>query len=118
MSQTVVMGGGSRPLPRSVESHVGVYRGYAKSRQDYDARRRRSVRSATTLDFMAILRSDICAYCKSARAERAQDVDHIVPLSLSGSDSWENMTASCAPCNRGRRELPLLEFLLRRRDAG
>ena len=38
-----------------------------------------------------------CQYC-GARSNLT--VDHIVPRSKGGSSSWENIVASCAPCNR------------------
>jgi len=38
-----------------------------------------------------------CQYCGS----RAQlTVDHVVPRSKGGGSTWENIVASCAPCNR------------------
>jgi 5-methylcytosine-specific restriction endonuclease McrA len=38
-----------------------------------------------------------CQYC-GARANLT--VDHIVPRSKGGGSTWENIVASCAPCNR------------------
>ena len=38
-----------------------------------------------------------CQYCGS-RANLT--VDHVVPRSKGGPSSWENIVASCAPCNR------------------
>jgi len=38
-----------------------------------------------------------CQYCGS----RTQlTVDHVVPRSKGGGSTWENIVASCAPCNR------------------
>jgi 5-methylcytosine-specific restriction endonuclease McrA len=38
-----------------------------------------------------------CQYCGS----RAQlTVDHVVPRSKGGGSTWDNIVASCAPCNR------------------
>ena len=38
-----------------------------------------------------------CQYCGS----RGQlTVDHVIPRSKGGDSSWENIVASCAPCNR------------------
>ena len=36
-----------------------------------------------------------CAYC----AGRASTVDHVVPRSRGGADSWANTVASCGSCN-------------------
>jgi 5-methylcytosine-specific restriction endonuclease McrA len=38
-----------------------------------------------------------CQYCGS-RANLT--VDHVIPRSKGGPSSWENIVASCAPCNR------------------
>jgi 5-methylcytosine-specific restriction endonuclease McrA len=38
-----------------------------------------------------------CQYCGS-RANLT--VDHVIPRSKGGGSSWENIVASCAPCNR------------------
>jgi 5-methylcytosine-specific restriction endonuclease McrA len=38
-----------------------------------------------------------CQYC-GARSNLT--VDHVIPRSKGGSSSWENIVASCAPCNR------------------
>jgi 5-methylcytosine-specific restriction endonuclease McrA len=38
-----------------------------------------------------------CQYCG---ARTTLTVDHVIPRSKGGSSSWENIVASCAPCNR------------------
>ena len=38
-----------------------------------------------------------CQYC-GARSNLT--VDHVIPRSKGGSSNWENIVASCAPCNR------------------
>jgi 5-methylcytosine-specific restriction endonuclease McrA len=38
-----------------------------------------------------------CQYC-GARSNLT--VDHVIPRSKGGSSSWDNIVASCAPCNR------------------
>lgn len=38
-----------------------------------------------------------CQYCGS---RTTLTVDHVIPRSKGGSSSWENIVASCAPCNR------------------
>ncbi|MFN6548127.1 HNH endonuclease [Mycolicibacterium nivoides] len=40
-----------------------------------------------------------CAYCGG----RADTIDHVIPRSRGGQDSWENCVAACAPCN-GRKD--------------
>ncbi len=54
-----------------------------------------------------------CQYCGS-RANLT--VDHVVPRSKGGGSTWENIVASCAPCNRrkGDRLLRHVNMRLRR----
>ncbi len=46
-----------------------------------------------------ILRRDMykCQYC--GRTETSLTIDHIVPKSKGGDDSWENLVAACVKCN-------------------
>jgi 5-methylcytosine-specific restriction endonuclease McrA len=39
-----------------------------------------------------------CQYCGSSRP--GLTVDHVIPRSRGGQSVWENIVASCAPCNR------------------
>jgi 5-methylcytosine-specific restriction endonuclease McrA len=39
-----------------------------------------------------------CQYC--GREASGLTVDHVIPRSRGGSSDWENIVASCAPCNR------------------
>jgi 5-methylcytosine-specific restriction endonuclease McrA len=45
-----------------------------------------------------------CQYCGSARH---LTVDHVVPRSRGGADTWDNLVTSCAPCNRKKGDRPL-----------
>ena len=38
-----------------------------------------------------------CAYC--GRADLPLTIDHVIPRSKGGDDSWENLVAACLPCN-------------------
>ena len=38
-----------------------------------------------------------CQYCG---ARTSLTVDHVIPRSKGGGSSWDNIVASCAPCNR------------------
>lgn len=55
---------------------------------------------------------DRCAYCDG----RASTVDHVVPRSRGGANSWENVVAACGPCNhrKGSKLLSELGWSLRR----
>jgi 5-methylcytosine-specific restriction endonuclease McrA len=113
VSKRVLVGVGTRTVTTRREQ----LKGYAKSRRDYDRRRRLNTDDATTAAYKRQIRYDLCPFCLAAPDPgRVQDVDHIDPLSLGGHDTWENMTAACRRCNRGRRDTPLLMYLLRRRD--
>jgi len=57
-----------------------------------DTHRRRITRRAV------FARDDwTCQYCGS---RSNLTVDHVVPRSKGGASSWDNIVASCAPCNR------------------
>jgi 5-methylcytosine-specific restriction endonuclease McrA len=43
-----------------------------------------------------------CQYC-GARSNLT--VDHVIPRSKGGPSSWENIVASCAPCNRRKGDM-------------
>lgn len=73
----------SRPLVIRLVQYVHVPR---------DAHRRKITRRAVfARDGWA------CQYC-GARTNLT--VDHVVPRSKGGSSTWDNIVASCAPCNR------------------
>ncbi len=40
-----------------------------------------------------------CQYCGSKRTMRNLNYDHVVPRSLGGPTTWENIVTSCIPCN-------------------
>lgn len=44
-----------------------------------------------------------CQYCGS---ERHLTVDHVIPRSKGGRDTWDNVVTSCAPCNRKKADRP------------
>ncbi len=41
-----------------------------------------------------------CQYCGARPGKSNLTVDHVVPRSMGGCKSWENLVAACAPCNR------------------
>ena len=40
-----------------------------------------------------------CHYCGKRFTTRDLTVDHIVPRSLGGRDTWDNLVSACVPCN-------------------
>jgi 5-methylcytosine-specific restriction endonuclease McrA len=73
----------ARPVVIRLVSYVNVPR---------DAHRRKITRRA-----VFARDSWTCQYCGS---RSNLTVDHVIPRSKGGSSSWENIVASCAPCNR------------------
>lgn len=51
-----------------------------------------------------ILRRDkfTCTYCGATSAESALHVDHVIPSSLGGEDTPDNLTTACIDCNAGK----------------
>lgn len=54
-------------------------------------------RRATRATRAGVLKRDgfVCAYCGG----HADTVDHVLPRSRGGGDSWFNLVAACRPCN-------------------
>jgi 5-methylcytosine-specific restriction endonuclease McrA len=73
----------ARPVVIRLVSYVNVPR---------DAHRRKITRRA-----VFARDSWTCQYCGS---RSNLTVDHVIPRSKGGSSNWENIVASCAPCNR------------------
>lgn len=48
-----------------------------------------------------------CAYCSTRLTMRDLTFDHVIPQSLGGRTTWENVVASCAPCNSAKANKPL-----------
>ncbi|MBI5535091.1 MAG: HNH endonuclease [Deltaproteobacteria bacterium] len=40
-----------------------------------------------------------CQYCGRTPAPSELNIDHVVPRSQGGEDSWENLVTACRPCN-------------------
>lgn len=53
----------------------------------------------------------VCGYCPAA----ASTVDHIVPRSRGGKNSWLNTVAACGPCNQRKRDRTPVEAGMRLR---
>jgi 5-methylcytosine-specific restriction endonuclease McrA len=73
----------ARPVVIRLVSYVKVPR---------DAHRRKITRRA-----VFARDSWTCQYCGS---RSNLTVDHVIPRSKGGTSNWENIVASCAPCNR------------------
>lgn len=55
-----------------------------------------------------ILRRDnhACRYCGASAPEAKLTVDHVVPVTLGGTDEPSNLVAACADCNSGKSATP------------
>ncbi|MBC7660043.1 MAG: HNH endonuclease [Chitinophagaceae bacterium] len=49
----------------------------------------------------------VCQYCSKKLSEKHATIDHIIPRSKGGSDTWENTVCCCVSCNskKGSRTL-------------
>jgi 5-methylcytosine-specific restriction endonuclease McrA len=41
-----------------------------------------------------------CQYCGCALNYKNSSIDHVMPRSRGGSNSWDNIVSACKPCNR------------------
>ncbi|WP_017592401.1 HNH endonuclease [Nocardiopsis potens] len=65
-------------------------------------------RRRVPLTRIALMRRDgnHCAYC----GKRAETIDHVIPRSRGGAHIWENVVASCKPCNHKKADRLLDEL--------
>lgn len=52
---------------------------------------------------------NICQYCAKHFSTAELTLDHIVPRSKGGKDSWSNLVACCSPCNKKKADKSLEE---------
>ena len=50
-----------------------------------------------------------CAYCGCSNV-RTLTLDHVIPKSKGGKDSWDNLVTACRPCNSEKADLTLEEY--------
>lgn len=53
----------------------------------------------------------ICVYCGTALTAENRTIDHVIPLSLGGSNKARNKVAACITCNGLKGSKPLLVWL-------
>lgn len=108
---TVTVRAGAHQHTLSSETRPRL-RGYAKSKQAYDARRRAEVEPtvrAEMRDYTAVLKRDPCSYCMDFCGQMA--ADHIVALKDGGENAATNLTAAGRPCNASKKDKPLLLWM-------
>lgn len=91
-AEAIEFGGDPLHAEHLVLERPSVIRLISYVRIPRDAHRRKITRKAV------LARDDwSCQYCGSGTA---LTVDHVIPRSKGGQSVWENIVASCAPCNR------------------
>jgi 5-methylcytosine-specific restriction endonuclease McrA len=43
--------------------------------------------------------ANICQYCGKRFKRNELTIDHVVPKSIGGGNTWDNIVAACVPCN-------------------
>lgn len=63
------------------------------------------------LNSQAIFRRDdyTCQYCEKKCGPGSISVDHVIPKSKGGKDTWRNLVAACFPCNNKKGHFSLDE---------
>jgi hypothetical protein len=52
---------------------------------------------------------NMCAYCGHVFRDDALTLDHVIPRSKGGPDTWQNLVACCKPCNSWKDDKSLKE---------
>lgn len=52
-----------------------------------------------------------CHYCQELLYKETATVDHMVPASRGGSETWPNKAIACVACNQKKGSLGYYEFL-------
>jgi hypothetical protein len=52
---------------------------------------------------------NMCAYCGHVFKDKDLTLDHVIPKSKGGPDTWENLVACCKPCNSWKDDKSLKE---------
>jgi 5-methylcytosine-specific restriction endonuclease McrA len=52
-----------------------------------------------------------CSYCGKTIKDKEHTIDHIIPVSRNGLNSWENLMLVCQSCNTKKGNKTLLEFM-------
>jgi len=45
-----------------------------------------------------------CMYCGTRKDGSELELEHVIPKSRGGKNTWENLVAACAPCNRRKND--------------
>ena len=51
-----------------------------------------------------------CVYCNESFKRTNLTLDHVIPQSKGGPNTWENLVTACKPCNNEKADLTLKEY--------
>jgi 5-methylcytosine-specific restriction endonuclease McrA len=72
---------------------------------------------AETRRWLLAQHGSICAYCGQKVPESTITLDHVTPRrGQSAYDRRDNLVLACQPCNGAKADMPILSFLLRKRE--
>src|SRR5258705_2035642 len=72
---------------------------------------------AETKRWLIAKHGSVCAYCGHRVPESTVTLDHVTPRrGQSAYDRRDNLVLACQPCNGAKADMPILSFLLRRRE--
>lgn len=77
----------------------------------------RSARTVKFSRFNIIFRDNFeCQYCGQGGSVKDLTIDHVIPVSRGGQNTWENVVTACGPCNskKGNRLLREMGVKLKR----
>jgi 5-methylcytosine-specific restriction endonuclease McrA len=57
-----------------------------------------------------------CDYCGTELEYAATTIDHVVPVSRAGRNTFDNLACACSKCNTTKRDTPVILFMLRECD--
>jgi 5-methylcytosine-specific restriction endonuclease McrA len=77
--------------------------------KDYVSKQTRETVSLTHRN-IAIRDDRKCQYCGEVLSYDDQTLDHIIPRSRGGKNTWENLVLCCKPCNRKKADFLLSEI--------
>jgi hypothetical protein len=72
---------------------------------------------AETKRWLIARHGSVCAYCGHRVPESTITLDHVTPRrGQSAYDRRDNLVLACQPCNGAKADMPILSFLLRKRE--
>lgn len=102
---------------KSKRTKLGIYRLCKDCNNEYRTRRRPSNRDYTNWEvfeddeFTCYLCEEVLDPTLRHPNPKSLSIDHVIPLSLGGSDSRENVRTTCLECNLDKRARPLEVYL-------